>query len=232
MAVLLTIALVNIVNTGNISLLDLSISLLLQLAIGIIGGYGFGLLINWTINSIKLNTQGLYPVITIGQVLLTYGMITFLGGNGFLGVYVAGIVLGNSNFIYKNSIVDFYDGISWLMQIGMFLLLGLLVFPSQLVAVAPVAVIIALFLMFVARPLSVMIGLAMSSYNVSERFFISWVGLRGAVPIILAIRPIAVGIPDAITLFNVVFFIVLISVSVQGFSLGFTARWLKLQNDG
>ena len=112
----------------------------------------------------------------------------------------------------------------------MFLLLGLLVFPSQLITVAPIAVIIALFLMFIARPLSVIIGLAISPYNNSEKLFISWVGLRGAVPIILAISPIAVGIPDATTLFNVVFFIVLISVSIQGFSLGPTARWLKLEN--
>ena len=138
--------------------------------------------------------------------------------------------MGNSNFTYKSTILDFHDAISWLIQIGMFLLLGLLVFPSQLITVAPIAIIIALFLMFIARPLSVIIGLAISPYNNSEKLFISWVGLRGAVPIILAISPIAVGIPDAKTLFNVVFFIVLISVSIQGFSLGPTARWLKLEN--
>ncbi len=230
MAVLLTTTLVNIVQTGDVSFLNLGITLIAQLTIGIIGGYGFGRLMNWIINNIKLNAQGLYPVISIGQVLLTYSLITLLQGNGFLGVYVAGMVLGNSHFSYKSTILDFHDDISWLMQIGMFLLLGLLVFPSQLIAVAPIAVIIALFLMFVARPLSVMIGLAMSPYNNSEKLFISWVGLRGAVPIILAISPIAVGIPDAKTLFNVVFFIVLISVSIQGFSLGATAQWLKLEN--
>ena len=230
MAVLLTTTLVNIVKTGDISFLNLGITLIAQLVIGIIGGYGFGRLMNWIINNIKVNAQGLYPVISLGQVLLTYSVITLLQGNGFLGVYVAGMVLGNSNFTYKKTILDFHDAISWLMQIGMFLLLGLLVFPSQLITVAPIAVIIALFLMFVARPLSVIIGLAMSPYNNAEKLFISWVGLRGAVPIILAINPIAVGLPDAITLFNVVFFIVLISVSIQGFSLGPAARWLKLEN--
>ncbi len=230
MAVLLTTTLVNIVKTGDISFLNLGITLIAQLVIGIIGGYGFGRLMNWIINNIKVNAQGLYPVISLGQVLLTYSVITLLQGNGFLGVYVAGMVLGNSNFTYKKTILDFHDAISWLMQIGMFLLLGLLVFPSQLITVAPIAVIIALFLMFVARPLSVIIGLAMSPYNNAEKLFISWVGLRGAVPIILAISPIAVGIPDATTLFNVVFFIVLISVSIQGFSLGPAARWLKLEN--
>ena len=230
MAVLLTTTLVNIVKTGDVSFLNLGITLIAQLAIGIIGGYGFGRLMTWIINNIKVNAQGLYPVISLGQVLLTYSVITLLQGNGFLGVYIAGVVLGNSNFTYKSSILDFHDAISWLMQIGMFLLLGLLVFPSQLITVAPIAIIIALFLMFIARPLSVIIGLAISPYNNSEKLFISWVGLRGAVPIILAISPIAVGIPDAKTLFNVVFFIVLISVSIQGFSLGPTARWLKLEN--
>ena len=230
MAVLLTTTLVNIVKTGDVSFLYLGITLIAQLAIGIIGGYGFGRLMTWIINNIKVNAQGLYPVISLGQVLLTYSVITLLQGNGFLGVYIAGVVLGNSNFTYKSTILDFHDAISWLMQIGMFLLLGLLVFPSQLITVAPIAIIIALFLMFIARPLSVIIGLAISPYNNSEKLFISWVGLRGAVPIILAISPIAVGIPDAKTLFNVVFFIVLISVSIQGFSLGPTARWLKLEN--
>lgn len=230
MAVLLTTTLVNIVKTGDVSFLNLGITLIAQLAIGIIGGYGFGRLMTWIINNIKVNAQGLYPVISLGQVLLTYSVITLLQGNGFLGVYIAGVVLGNSNFTYKSTILDFHDAISWLMQIGMFLLLGLLVFPSQLITVAPIAIIIALFLMFIARPLSVIIGLAISPYNNSEKLFISWVGLRGAVPIILAISPIAVGIPDAKTLFNVVFFIVLISVSIQGFSLGPTARWLKLEN--
>ncbi len=230
MAVLLTTTLVNIVKTGDVSFLNLGITLIAQLAIGIIGGYGFGRLMTWIINNIKVNAQGLYPVISLGQVLLTYSVITLLQGNGFLGVYIAGVVLGNSNFTYKSTILDFHDAISWLMQIGMFLLLGLLVFPSQLITVAPIAIIIALFLMFIARPLSVIIGLAISPYNNSEKLFISWVGLRGAVPIILAISPIAVGIPDAKTLFNVVFFIILISVSIQGFSLGTTARWLKLEN--
>ena len=230
MAVLLTTTLVNIVKTGDVSFLNLGITLIAQLAIGIIGGYGFGRLMTWIINNIKVNAQGLYPVISLGQVLLTYSVITLLQGNGFLGVYIAGIVLGKSNFTYKQTIIDFHDAISWLIQIGMFLLLGLLVFPSQLITVAPIAIIIALFLMFIARPLSVIIGLAISPYNNSEKLFISWVGLRGAVPIILAISPIAVGIPDAKTLFNVVFFIVLISVSIQGFSLGPTARWLKLEN--
>ena len=146
MAVLLTTTLVNIVKTGDVSFLNLGITLIAQLAIGIIGGYGFGRLMTWKINNIKVNAQGLYPVISLGQVLLTYSVITLLQGNGFLGVYIAGVVLGNSNFTYKSTILVFHDAISWLMQIGMFLLLGLLVFPSQLITVAPIAIIIALFL--------------------------------------------------------------------------------------
>ena len=123
MAVLLTTTLVNIVKTGDVSFLNLGITLIAQLAIGIIGGYGFGRLMTWIINNIKVNAQGLYPVISLGQVLLTYSVITLLQGNGFLGVYIAGVVLGNSNFTYKSTILDFHDAISWLMQIGMFLLL-------------------------------------------------------------------------------------------------------------
>ena len=114
------------------------------------------------------------------------------------------------------------------MQITMFLVLGLLVFPSQLVAIAPISIVISLFLMLVARPLSVFLSLAWTNYNKSEKLFISWVGLRGSVPIILSIAPITAGIPDGETIFNVVFFIVLISVSIQGFTLASTARWLKL----
>ena len=191
-------------------------------------GYGSGRLMSWTTNRLGLTIKGLYPVISLARVLLTYGVATVLKGNGFLAVYVAGVVLGNRQYVYKETILDFHEGISWLMQITMFLVLGLLVFPSQLVAIAPISIVISLFLMLVARPLSVFLSLAWTNYNKSEKLFISWVGLRGSVPIILSIAPITAGIPDGKTIFNVVFFIVLISVSIQGFTLASTARWLKL----
>ncbi len=230
MAVLLTTTLVNILAAVDASGVELVITLVLQLSVGTLVGYGYGRWISWTINRLPLETKGLYPIATLSRVLLIYGIATFLKGNGFLAVYVAGVVLGNRQFPYKETIVDFHEGISWLMQITMFLVLGLLVFPSQLPALAPVAVAISLFLMFVARPLSVLVSLALTKYNWREKLFISWVGLRGAVPIILAIAPITASLPDAKIIFNVVFFIVLISVSIQGFTLAPTARWLKLSN--
>ena len=231
MAVLLTTTLVGMLKTANGSFVELGITLICQIGVGILVGYGAGRLIIWRMNHWALDTKGLYPVISLAQLLLTYGVATVFKGNGFLAVYLTGIVLGNHKFPYKETIVDFHEGISWLMQITMFLVLGLLVFPSQLPTIAPVAVIIALFLMFVARPLSVLVGLALTKYNPPEKLFISWVGLRGAVPIILAIAPITAGLTDAQTIFNLVFFIVLISVSIQGFTLVSTARWLKLANE-
>ncbi len=231
MAVLLTTTLVGMLKTANSSFVELGITLICQIGVGILVGYGAGRLIIWRMNHWALDTKSLYPVVSIAQLLLTYGVATVFRGNGFLAVYLAGIVLGNHKFPYKETIVDFHEGISWLMQITMFLVLGLLVFPSQLPTIAPVAVIIALFLMFVARPLSVLVGLALTKYNPPEKLFISWVGLRGAVPIILAIAPITAGLTDAQTIFNLVFFIVLISVSIQGFTLVSTARWLKLAKE-
>ena len=231
MAVLLTTTLVEMLKTANGSFVELGITLICQIGVGILVGYGAGRLIIWRMNHWALDTKSLYPVVSIAQLLLTYGVATVFKGNGFLAVYLTGIVLGNHKFPYKETIVDFHEGISWLMEITMFLVLGLLVFPSQLPTIAPMAVVIALFLMFVARPLSVFVGLALTKYNPPEKLFISWVGLRGAVPIILAIAPITAGLTDAQTIFNLVFFIVLISVSIQGFTLVSTARWLKLSNE-
>ena len=230
MAVLLTTTLVNILVTADVSGVELVLTLFLQLTVGTLVGYGVGRWMSWVINRLSLDAESLYPVGSIAQVLLTYGIATFLKGNGFLAVYVTGLVLGNCQFSYKKTIVDSHEQISWLMQITMFLVLGLLVFPSQLPAIAPVALVISLFLMFVARPLSVFISLALTKYNWREKIFISWVGLRGSVPIILAVAPITASLTDANIIFNVVFFIVLISVSIQGFTLTATARWLKLSS--
>jgi cell volume regulation protein A len=214
--------------TANASFVEVVITLVLQIFVGTLVGYGTGNLINWATNHLQFDSKGLYPVASLARVLLIYGVATLCKGNGFLAVYVAGIVIGNCQFSHKETIIDFHEGISWLMQITMFLGLGLLVFPSELPAIAPVAIVISLFLMFIARPLSVFVSLAWTKYNWCEKLFISWVGLRGSVPIILAIAPITVSLPDAKIIFNVVFFIVLFSVSIQGFTLAPTARWLKL----
>ncbi|PSB05281.1 potassium/proton antiporter [Merismopedia glauca] len=228
MAVLLTAELVQILTTANTSLITLGLSLIQQLLVGIILGYGAGRGMVWVLNNLRLSTQGLYPVATLALMLLTSGVTTALGGNGFLAVYIAGVVMGNLPFACRDTIISFHDGLSWLMQITMFLVLGLLVFPSQLLPIAWVGLAVALFLIFVARPASVFLCLLPFHVNLREQVFISWGGLRGAVPIVLATFPLAAGIADAAQLFNVVFFVVLISVLAQGLSLARVARWLGL----
>lgn len=181
---------------------------------------------SFILNRIKLEYEGLYPVFTLALVVLTYAATASLGGNGFLAVYIAGLVMSNSDFIHKQSLLRFHDGLAWLMQITMFLTLGLLVFPSRLFPVITVGLLVALFLMFVARPVSVFLALALSKTGWREKAMISWVGLRGAVPIILATFPLLAGVPQADTIFNLVFFIVLTSVLIQGTTLPLAARWL------
>ena len=164
----------------------------------------------------------------IGTVLLTYGISGWLGGNGFLAVYVCGIIIGNSDFLYKNSLVKFHDGIGWLMQIAMFLVLGLLVLPSELPKVVLPGLLLALFLMLIARPAAVFISAVGSGFDFRQKLFLSWVGLRGAAPIMLATFPMIAGYGNSRQIFNLVFFIVLSSVLVQGRSLMRVANLLGL----
>jgi len=162
-------------------------------------------------------------------VFFTFSFTDAIKGNGFLAVYIAAIILGNANFIHKKSLMKFYDGQAWLMQIVMFLTLGLLVFPSQIPKIIPEGVLISLFLMLVARPLSVFISLARSrDLNVRKKLFLSWVGLRGAVPIVFATYPMLAGVGYANTIFDLVFFISVLSVLLQGTTLGPMAKWLHV----
>lgn len=230
-AVFLTIGLVNLITIPGATLLNLVPSFILQMALGAAGGALFGWLIVFTVNRIRLQQEGLYVVYTLAATMLTYTATALVGGNGFLAVYLAGIVVGNRNIVHKRSILRFHDGIAWLMQIAMFLTLGLLVFPSQLLAVAPVGLLVALFLVLVARPLSVIGSLIWFRRSLRELFMVSWAGLRGAVPIVLATFPLTSGIPGATTIFNIVFFVVLVSVLLQGMSINWVARWLGLNAD-
>jgi len=226
MAVFLTLGIISLLNDPTASIVSLIPTLLLQMILGVVFGYGIGKLTTFVINRIRLEYDGLYPVLTLSIVLLTYGITEFVGGNGFLAVYITGLVLGNSDFIHRRSLMRFHDGLAWLMQITMFLVLGLLVFPSQLVSVIGVGLLVSVVLMFVARPLSVQLLLLFSKMNFREKTMISWVGLRGAVPIILATFPLLAGIPKANEIFNLVFFVVLTSVLLQGTTLPQVARWL------
>lgn len=165
-------------------------------------------------NRLRLSYEGLYPVLSLALVLMTYGLGALLRGNGFLAVYVCGIVLGNRDFLFKRYLTKLHEGLGWLMQIIMFLVLGLLVFPSRLPAIALPALLIAAFLMIVARPVAVYLSLLGSKFSLRERTLVAWTGLRGAVPIVLATFPYLAGFAGSERLFNVVFFIVLASNSV------------------
>ena len=228
MAVILTVGLINIITSPESSVLTLLGTLVVQLGLGALAGYLFGRGGVAVINGLRLQQEGLYNVVTIALVALAYGGTQVIGGSGFLAVYIAGIVMGNSDFIHKNSLVRFHDGLAWLMQIAMFLTLGLLVFPSQLAAVAGASLVIAAFLIVVARPVAVFASLAFSKHTRREKLLVSWVGLRGAAPIILATFPLLAGLPEAQLIFNVVFFVVLTSVLIQGTTIPQVARWLGL----
>jgi cell volume regulation protein A len=225
-AVFLTVAVVGLIMTPGSSVLSLVPSFLLQMSLGAAGGYVLGRGMVLAINRLRLQQEGLYVVFTIGMTLLIYAATALIGGNGFLAVYIAGIIVGNANIVHKRSLLRFHDGIAWLMQIGMFLTLGLLIYPSQLLPVAGQGLLLALFLSFVARPLSVAASLIWFRRSPREILMVSWAGLRGAVPIVLATFPLLAGVPNAQTIFNLVFFIVVVSVLLKGISIANVARIL------
>ena len=227
-AVLLTVNVLAALTNSSFSIGSFVFALFLQLAIAILIGYGSGLAMVWMMNHLNLPSQGLYPVATLGAIFLISGVTTLLQGSAVLAVYLAGIIMGNRSFVHKESIISFHDGLTWLMQITMFLTFGLLVNPSELLKTAGVAIAIALFLIFVARPASVFISLGFNPMKWQEKLFISWVGLRGSVPIILATLPLTVNLSQGKAIFNVVFFIVLISIFLQGLTLIPVAKYLKL----
>jgi len=196
------------------------------MSVGAIVGFGGGHLGVWAFNRIRLDYDGLYPVFALALVGATYGIAAMFQGSGFLAVYIAGIIGSRSRFIHKQSLMRFLDGVAWVGQIGMFVVLGLLVFPSDLPDVALEGLLIAAILILVARPISVFIALAPYRVPWREKTLISWVGLRGAAPIILATFPLMEGAEDANLIFDVVFFTVLTSVLIQGTTIPLAARWL------
>ncbi|MBL7846302.1 MAG: potassium/proton antiporter [Cyclobacteriaceae bacterium] len=229
MAFFLTISFVEIVNHPEMSMLVLIPKFLQGMTLGALCGFGAGKLMLWIVNSIQLDVDGLYPVLVLSLVFFTFSFTDWIGGNGFLAIYVAAILLGNSSFIHKKSLIRFFDGQAWLMQIMMFLTLGLLVFPSQMVPILGEGILISIFLMLAARPLAVFISLMRASdMNVRKKLFVSWVGLRGAAPIVFATYPLIAGVHYASTIFNLVFFISVSSVVLQGSTIAVMARWLHV----
>ncbi|WP_299754860.1 potassium/proton antiporter [uncultured Pontibacter sp.] len=228
MAYFLTVSFTFLLTNSEASLWDLVPMFFLQMSIGAVAGVAMGFVMAWTINRINLEQDGLYPALTLAMVLFTFSFTNLLNGNGFLAVYTSSVILGNKNFIHKRSLTRFYDGIAWLMQILMFLTLGLLVFPSHVLPVLGVGVLVSLFLIFVARPISVFISMAFFKSSWQDKVYLSWVGLRGAVPIVFATYPLLAGLNRSDMIFNIVFFIVLTSVMLQGTTLKLVADWLGL----
>lgn len=226
MAIFLTMGTIQLLLNPELGPLDLMGFFFEQMVLGALIGYGLAMAMQRIINRLRLEFDGLYSVLTLGFVFFTYGIIALAGGSPFLGLYVAGLVLGNSTFIHKNSLMRFHNGLAWLMQITMFLVLGLLVFPSRLLEVAWEGVLLALFMIVVARPISVFISLARSKLGLRDKLFVSWVGLRGATPIILATFPLLAEVPGADRIFDLVFFIVITSVLIQGTTIRLSARLL------
>lgn len=230
MAVFLTLGILDLLMNPGLTWLDLLVRFALQMTLGAGIGLGLGWLSALLLNRVRLDYEGLYPVLSFSLVPLVFGAAAALGGNGFLAVYLAGIVVGNRDILHRRSLMRFHDGLGWLMQIGLFLTLGLLVFPSHLPPVMGVGLFVAGVLLLVARPLAVHLCLLGSRFTWRERTLVGWAGLRGAVPIVLATFPLMAGYAESERAFNVVFFVVCVSVLLQGRSLMLVARWLGVDS--
>lgn len=230
MAYMLTILLIQVIEIGVIDWPHSIVLLFMQLSIGAAAGFALGYAIVWIINRINVPNESLYPVLLFSCVFFVFAFTNLLQGNGYLAVYIAGLVVENRKLMHKRSLTTFFDGFTWLFQIVMFLTLGLLVNPSELPAVAGVGLLVAIFMIVVSRPISVFACLLpFRRFTTRARVYISWVGLRGAVPIIFATYPLmSAEIPNARMIFNIVFFVTIVSLLVQGTTVSAMARWLGL----
>ena len=229
MAFMLTVVLIQFIQTSGMSVGSIALSFVTQFVVGGVAGYVLGKLIIFIVNKINIANASLYPILVLAFVFFTFSITDTLGGNGYLAVYIAGILVGNTRMMYHKEISAFMDGFSWLFQIIMFLTLGLLVNPHEMLGVAGVAISIGIFMIVLGRPISVFLCLLpFKNISMNARHFISWVGLRGAVPIIFATYPVLHKVEGAEYLFNIVFFITILSLIVQGTSISWVAKLLHL----
>lgn len=229
MAYMLTIALIQVIASNDMSLAIIIKDLFIQFFFGAAIGFGLGKAASLIINRINLSNSSLYPILLLSIVFFTFTITDLLNGNGYLAVYLSGIIVGNNKLVNRKEISTFMNGMTWLFQIIMFIMLGLLVNPHEMLDIAWVALLIGLFMIIIARPLSVFFCLLpFRKIDIKSKLFVSWVGLRGAVPIIFATYPVIAGIEGSQQLFNIVFFITMLSLIIQGTTISKVARFLKL----
>lgn len=229
MAYMLTIILIDYLLQGNISVAYLFKSFLLQFILGAFLGWLFGKLATLIINKANIPNTTLYPILLLSIVFFSFGVSQWLGGNAYLTAYIAGLTVGNLHIVHRGIINRFFDGITWLLQIILFILLGLLVNPAEMIRLAPLSIPVGLFIMFVARPLACFMSLSfVRKLSLKARFFVSWVGLRGAAPILFATYPVVRHVMEGSIIFNVVFFVTLFSLLIQGMTITPFAKRLRL----
>lgn len=229
MAYMLTIVLIQFIQSDGMGTGNIIGSFIIQFLVGAAAGYILGKLAILILNKINIDNQSLYPILLLSFVFFTFAITDLLRGNGYLAVYIAGMMVGNHKITFRKEIVTFMDGLTWLFQIIMFLMLGLLVNPHEMIEVAVVALLIGVFMIVIGRPLSVFLCLLpFRKITLKSRLFVSWVGLRGAVPIIFATYPVVANVEGSNMIFNIVFFITIVSLIVQGTSVSFVARLLHL----
>lgn len=229
MAYMLTIVLIQFIQSDGMGTGNIICSFIIQFLVGAAAGYILGKLAILILNKINIDNQSLYPILLLSFVFFTFAITDLLRGNGYLAVYIAGMMVGNHKITFRKEIATFMDGLTWLFQIIMFLMLGLLVNPHEMIEVAVVALLIGVFMIVIGRPLSVFLCLLpFKKITLKSRLFVSWVGLRGAVPIIFATYPVVANVEGSNMIFNIVFFITIVSLIVQGTSVSFVARLLHL----